>query len=77
MVPRPVIYRTLRLVEKRTATPLAVVCAYEAVALTFRSKRTPPITVVAHKHKWVFPLFSALLGLHIWFYDGDDHAGNR
>lgn len=65
----PGVYKSLRMLEKQSTVPLVGVCVYEAVALTFPSRLTPPITVLASRHKWVFPVFCGLLGLHIWCYE--------
>lgn len=65
-----VIYSSLRKIEKRAEIPMIGVCLYEAAALLFRSKHTPPISVLMHRYKWAFPLFCGILGLHVWFYDG-------
>jgi hypothetical protein len=63
-------YKFLRMIEKRTAVPLVGACLYESVALTFPNRFTPPLTKLLNQHKWLFPAFCAVLGLHIWFYDG-------
>ena len=63
------VYKTLRFLEKRSTAPLIAVCVYEALALIFPNKHTPPITVLANRHKWVFPVFCAGLGVHIWRYE--------
>ncbi len=63
------VYRVLRYLEKRATVPLIWVCVYEAVALTFPNDKTPPVTKVLNRHKWVFPLFCGLLGVHIWCYE--------
>lgn len=75
MTGQAAVYRTLRTVERRSTFPLAVACLYEAVALSFPNRYTPPITVLAHRHKWVFPVFSAVLGLHVWFAEEGAGAG--
>jgi len=66
----PVVYQTLRTIEKRSATPLIGVCLYEAVALGLPNRRTPPLTKLLHKHKWALPAFCGLIIVHVWFYDG-------
>lgn len=63
-------YRALRYLEKHTPVPLVGICVYEAVALTYPGHRIPTISKLCHHHKWVFPVFCAALGAHIWFYDG-------
>ena len=63
------IYKALRYIEKQATVPLIGICVYEAVALSFPNPRTPPITKVCNRHKWVFPLFVGLLGVHIWAYE--------
>jgi hypothetical protein len=65
-----VIYRTLRIIEHRAEFPLAAVCLYEAKALTFKSRYTPPLTSLAHEHKVMFMVFCGVLGVHVWLYDG-------
>jgi hypothetical protein len=77
VIEQAVVYKTLRTVESRMRFPLVGACVYEAVALAFPSKYTPPVSELAHRHKWVFPLFSAALGAHIWFYDEDASARVR
>lgn len=67
---QPVVYKTLRVIEKRLAVPLVTACLYEAVALTFHSKRTPPLTKLAHEHKVIFAECLAILVAHVVFYDG-------
>jgi hypothetical protein len=62
-------YKFLRMIEKRLAVPLVGACMYEAFALTFHSERMPPITKLAHQHKWLFPALCGLAGVHIWFYE--------
>lgn len=66
---QPGVYKSVRWVEKHMTGPLVVACSYEAVALTFPCKRIPPISVLARRHRWVFPVFCGVLGLHIWFYE--------
>ncbi len=66
------IYRALRFIEKRSTAPLIGGCVYEAIALTFPNSWTPPLTVLLNRHKWVFPLFVGLLGVHIWCYEVAD-----
>lgn len=62
--------RLLRNVEKSLKVPLAVTCAYEAVALSApKNKYTPPICYVINRHKWLFPLFCGALGVHIWWLE--------
>ncbi len=63
------VYKALRYIEKRLTVPVIGVCVYEAVALTFPNPVTPPVTVLANRHKWVFPLFVSLLGVHVWCYE--------
>lgn len=63
------VYKSLRFLEKRSTVPLIGVCIYEAVALTFPNKYVPPITVLANRYKWVFPVFCVGLGVHIWCYE--------
>lgn len=70
MLERPVVYKALRTVEKHMRGPLAVACLYEAYALTFRSRYTPPITVLANRHKILAAATGVVIGLHIWFYEG-------
>lgn len=69
MIKRHVVYRTLRRVEKRMTVPIVGACLYEAVALTFPSKHVPPVTVLANRHKALFVTVTALVGLHVWFYE--------
>jgi len=66
------VYRALRYIEKQATVPLIGICVYEAVALAFPNPVTPPITKVCNRHKWVFPLFVGLLGVHIWCYEVAD-----
>jgi hypothetical protein len=68
------VYKALRALEKRSTVPLVGICVYEAVALSFPNRRTPPVTVLANRHKWVFPLFCGLLGLHVYCYEVSDGA---
>lgn len=63
------VYATLRYLEKRSTVPLIGICVYEAVALAFPNPRTPPLTKLLNRHKWIFPLFVSLLGVHIWCYE--------
>lgn len=66
------IYKTLRYLEKRSTVPLIGVCLYEATALLFPNEFTPPLTKVLSRHKWIFPVFVAGLGAHIWAYERSD-----
>jgi hypothetical protein len=68
------IYQALRFVEKRSVVPLIGVCVYEAVALAFPNPVLPPVTVLANRHKWMFPVFTVLLGVHIWCYEAATDA---
>lgn len=70
MRPQPVVYRTLRVIEKRLAVPLVTACLYEAVALSFHSPRIPPLTKLAHEHKVIFAECLMILVAHVMFYDG-------
>jgi hypothetical protein len=72
MIERHVVYQAVRRIEKRAAVPLIGACLYEAVALTFRDHRTPPITRLAHNHKVAASVVGTLLVLHIWFYEPPD-----
>lgn len=66
----PAVPRALRAIERQIPVPLTGICLYEALALTLRSKYVPTLSVVMHRHKWVFPLVIGVLGMHVWFYDG-------
>jgi hypothetical protein len=72
MIERHVVYRAVRRIEKRAAVPLVGGCLYEAVALTFRHPKTPPITRWAHNHKVAASVAGILLAMHIWFYESPD-----
>lgn len=67
---KALVYQVLRKIERRSPLTIAGLCVYEAVALAFPSKFTPPITKLAHNHKWVLPVFCGIVGVHVWFYDG-------
>lgn len=66
------VYKALRFMEKRSTVPLVGVCLYEAIALGFPKARLLPITVLSKKHKWVFPAFCLVTGIHIYFYEDAD-----
>lgn len=70
MIEHQVVYSCLRKIERRSTIPIVAACLYEAVALTFPDKRIPPITKLAHKHRWFLPVFCGIVGVHVWFYDG-------
>lgn len=70
VIRRPVVYKALRTVEKHLRGPLIGACLYEACALAFPNSHTPPITVLANRHKALAATTAAVIGLHIWFYEG-------
>lgn len=70
MIERPVVYKALRTVEKHLRVPLIGACLYEACALSFPGSRMPPVTVLANHHKALAAATAAVIGMHIWFYEG-------
>lgn len=74
MIDRPVVYKALRTVEKHMRWPLIGGCLYEAYAVTFPNPRTPPVTVLANRHKAMAATTAVVIGLHIWFYEGLKYA---
>lgn len=63
------LYKALRFLERRSTVPLTGACLYEAFALTFPNKHTPPITVLCKRHRWALPAFCAGLAVHVWRYE--------
>ena len=70
MIARPVIYKTLRKIEKHAIGPVAAVCLYESAAIVAKQPWMPTVSQLAHRHKATALAAAAVLGLHIWFYDG-------
>ena len=68
---RAVVYKTLRTLEKRATVPVIGVCLWEATALTFPSKFTPPLTKLAHEHWWFMPVFFGAVWVHVKCYQGE------
>lgn len=51
-------YRFLRYVT-------AGVCAYEAAAILIETERTPTLSMLAHRHRWIAPLLISALSIHL------------
>lgn len=66
------IYRNLRLVEKHAMYPVALTCAYEALAIILRHKRVPTISQLANRHKVLFGVAVGALVAHVIFYEGGE-----
>lgn len=64
------VYKALRILEKRAAVPVISACLWEATALAFPSKFTPPLTKLAHEHWWVLPAFYGVVWVHVKYYKG-------
>lgn len=67
---REVVYKSLRKLERRAAVPVISACLWEATALVFPSKFTPPLTKLAHDHWWFLPAFYGVVWVHVKSYKG-------
>lgn len=64
------VYKSLRAIEKQARWPVAVICAYEALAIVIGQPDLPTVSQLASRHRYAAAASATLLGLHIWFYDG-------